>query len=116
MENLKGYDDSVCEFAQCTFNFLDRVVNFSWLFIRISCSLCETREITVFVMYCNNIRNSHFKNKNKTKVIIEKHFCLSIYRLYLVIGSRKFVITETGVYDIPYDENAMSSLIVQSIL
>ena len=57
-----------------------------------------------------------FKNKNKTKVIIEKHFCLSIYRLYLVIGSRKFVITETGVYDIPYDENAMSSLIVQSIL
>ena len=57
-----------------------------------------------------------FKNKNKTKVIIEKHFCLSIYRLYLVIGSRKFVLKEKGVYDIPYDENAMSSLIVQSIL
>ena len=28
-ENLTGYDDVVCEFALCTFNLLDRVVNFS---------------------------------------------------------------------------------------
>ena len=35
VENLTGYDDIVCEFALCTFNLLDRVVNFSWLFIRI---------------------------------------------------------------------------------
>ena len=33
VENLTGYDDIVCEFALCTFNLLDRVVNFSWLFI-----------------------------------------------------------------------------------
>ena len=33
VENLMGYDDIVCEFAMCTFNLLDRVVNFSWLFI-----------------------------------------------------------------------------------
>ena len=26
-ENLTGYDDVVCEFALCTFNLLDRVVN-----------------------------------------------------------------------------------------
>ena len=32
-ENLTGYSDIVCEFALCTFNLLDRVVNFSWLFI-----------------------------------------------------------------------------------
>ena len=29
VENLMGYDDIVCEFAQCTFNLLDGVVDFS---------------------------------------------------------------------------------------
>ena len=29
-EYLTGYNDIVCEFALCTFNLLDRVVNFSW--------------------------------------------------------------------------------------
>ena len=33
VENLTGYDDIVCEFAMCTFNLLDRVLNFSWLLI-----------------------------------------------------------------------------------
>ena len=33
VENLTGYDDIVCEFVLCTFNLLDRLVNFSWLFI-----------------------------------------------------------------------------------
>ena len=33
VENLTGYDDIVCKFALCTFNLLDRVMNFSWLFI-----------------------------------------------------------------------------------
>ena len=33
VKNLTGYDDIVCEFALRTFNLLDRVVNFSWLFI-----------------------------------------------------------------------------------
>ena len=32
VENLTGYYDIVCEFALFTFNLLDRVVNFSWLF------------------------------------------------------------------------------------
>ena len=31
--NLTKYDDVVCVFAKCTFNLLDPVVNFSWLFI-----------------------------------------------------------------------------------
>ena len=33
VENQTGYDGIVCDFAQCTFNFLYRVVNISWLFI-----------------------------------------------------------------------------------
>ena len=33
VENLTGYDDIVCEFALYTCKFLDRVVNFSGLFI-----------------------------------------------------------------------------------
>ena len=33
VENLTGYNDIVCEFALCTFNLHDQVVNFSMLFI-----------------------------------------------------------------------------------
>ena len=33
VENLTGYDDSVCEFALCTFDLLDHVVSFSCLFV-----------------------------------------------------------------------------------
>ena len=33
VESLTRYNDIVCEFALCTFNILDRGVNFSWLFI-----------------------------------------------------------------------------------
>ena len=29
VKNLTGYDDTVCEFALCTFNLLDRVVTFT---------------------------------------------------------------------------------------
>ena len=51
VEILTGCDDTVCEFALCTFNVIDRVVNFSWLFVWIKGSLCATREeITVFVI------------------------------------------------------------------
>ena len=32
-ENLTGFNDIVCEVALCTFNLLDRVVNFCWLSI-----------------------------------------------------------------------------------
>ena len=35
VENPKGYDDIVCDFALCIFNLLDRVLNFWWLFISI---------------------------------------------------------------------------------
>ena len=31
--DLTGYEDIVCELALSTFDFLDQVVNFSWLFI-----------------------------------------------------------------------------------
>ena len=33
MENLTGYDDIVCELALYTFNLLDQILNFFWLFI-----------------------------------------------------------------------------------
>ena len=33
VENLTEYDDIVCEFALCTFNLLDQLVNFSPLLI-----------------------------------------------------------------------------------
>ena len=33
VENLTGYYDAFCKFAQRTFNLLDRVVNFSSLFM-----------------------------------------------------------------------------------
>ena len=33
VQNLTGFDYIFCEFALCTFNLLDRVVNLSWLFI-----------------------------------------------------------------------------------
>ena len=50
VENLTGYNDIVCEFSLCNFTLFDQVVNFSWLFIWIQCSLCATREeITVSV-------------------------------------------------------------------
>ena len=29
VEKLRGYDDVACEFALCTFNLLERLVNFS---------------------------------------------------------------------------------------
>ena len=34
-EKLRGYNDTVCEFVLCTFNLLNRIVNLSWLFIKI---------------------------------------------------------------------------------
>ena len=30
VENLTGYNDIIWEYALCTFNLLDRVMNFSW--------------------------------------------------------------------------------------
>ena len=131
--NLTEYDDIVCEFALCTFTFnlLDRVVNFSWLFIWIWSSLCATREITVFAIVQQHMKYTHSQNMkhtlsqqhmkytlSRTKrkgIIIKRHFCLSFSRLYLFIRSCKLVIIETCTFDITHDESAMSSLIIQSI-
>ena len=33
VKNLTGYNDILCEFVLCSFDLLDRVLNFSWLFI-----------------------------------------------------------------------------------
>ena len=33
VKNLTEYDDIVCEFPLCTFNLLNHLVIFSWLFI-----------------------------------------------------------------------------------
>ena len=35
VKNLTGYNDFVCEFALCTFNSFDRVLNFSWLYMNL---------------------------------------------------------------------------------
>ena len=32
-EKLRGYEDIICQFALCTFNFINRIVNFSWFFM-----------------------------------------------------------------------------------
>ena len=71
------------------------------------------REITVFCYITTTCKVPTFKNKNK--IIIKRHFCLSFPHLYLFIFSYKFVITETCTYKIEHDENAMSLLIIQSI-
>ena len=47
--------------------------------------------------------------------VIKGHFCLWFSFLYQFICSCKFIIIETCVYDIAHGENAMSSLITQSI-
>ena len=39
MEKLMGHDDIFCEFVLCTFNLLDVI----------TCALCATREIIVFI-------------------------------------------------------------------
>ena len=63
--------------------------------------------------FSKNTHGAHFfENKNK---IIKRHFSLSFTLLYPFIRSCKFVITETGAYNIAHDENAMSSLIIQTI-
>ena len=46
---------------------------------------------------------------------IKIHFCLSFSLLYLFICNWIFFILKTGANDIAHDENAMSSLIIQSI-
>ena len=61
VENLTGYDDIVSVFALCTFNLLDRVVNFSWLLY----SLCATREITIFVILQQHIKYTLSRTKIK---------------------------------------------------
>ena len=54
VENLTGYDDIVCKFALCTFKLLDRVVNFSRLFIELNVVYVQ-REKSLYFLYYNNI-------------------------------------------------------------
>ena len=51
VENPTGYNDIGCEFALCTFNLLDRVVNFSWLFNIV----CVQRKKLQYLLYYINI-------------------------------------------------------------
>ena len=54
--NVTGYDAIFCKFALCTCSsheFLDQVMNFSWLFVWLSCSLRAMRE--EYLLYYNNI-------------------------------------------------------------
>ena len=71
--------------------------------------MCNERNI-VFVMLKQQMKYTLSRTK-----IIQRHFCLSFSLLYLFIRSCKFVITETRAFDIAHVENAMSSLIIQSI-
>ena len=63
----------------------------------------KTREITVFV-----ILQEHMKyTPSRTK--------LSLFIPVYIFITCKFVITEARTYNIAHDENALSSLIIQSI-
>ena len=56
MENLTGYDNIVCEFALCTLNILDRVVNeFDVVYVQ--------REKSQHLLYCNNISSKYFQEQ-----------------------------------------------------
>ena len=77
-------------------------------------------EIAVFVMLQQHMKYTRteikenfcsFKNKNKRKSL--RDIFVSFFLLYLFIRSCKFV--KIDAYDIAHDENAMSSLIIQSI-
>ena len=109
MENLTGYDYMAFEFAQCTFNLLDRFVNFP----RLLFSLCAPREITVFVLLHQHMK--YTLQEQKLKKIINRHFCLTFSLSYMFISSCKLFIIETRAYDIAHDENANSSSIIQSV-
>ena len=101
VENLTGHDDIVCEFALCTFNLLDRVVNFSWLLIWIYCSLCAARRSHSICYTTTKYEVHTFKNKNQEAI--------SFSFLYICLFVCKFVIIETRSNDIAHDENSMSS-------
>ena len=103
VENLTEYDDNVSEFAQCTFDLLHRVVNFSWFFMYIK------RNLVLVIL------QEHMKYTLSRTKIKENYFCLSFSLLYLFILSCKFDIIEACAYDITLDGNTMSSLIIQSI-
>ena len=112
VENLTGYDDIVCEFALCTFNIRDRVVNFSWLF-KFNVVYVQRQNHSIY--YTTRTYEVHIlKNKNKRKSLRDI-FVYNFPLLYLFICSCKFVVTEIRTYNIAHDENAMSSLIIQSI-
>ena len=79
-----GYNGIVCDFALCTFNLLDRVVNISWL-------LCEFNVVYVqrqkySICYTTTTCKVHtFKSNKKRKLfrdIFVYHFlfctCLSV--------------------------------------
>ena len=76
VENQTWFNDIVCEFALCAFNFIQ-----PW--ISSGCS-CELNEITSF-LYFSSIWSTRFQEWKWKKIIIKRPFCLSFSLLYLFI-------------------------------
>ena len=113
MENLTRFHDIIYEFTLRFFNLLDQVVNFSWLFIEFSGSLCATREKAVFGLLQKHMKYTLSKTKRWENIIY--HYYFSFSRLYLFIFGWKLVITEKSSYHKAHDQNAMRLVIIQSI-
>ena len=67
------------------------------------------REKSQYLLCYNNVWSTYFQEQKQMK-IIEKNLCLSLFK-----AANLSYIVETRAYDIVHDENAMSSLIIQSI-
>ena len=80
VENLTGYDDIVWEFALCTFHLLDRVVNFSWLFIWFNVVYVQW-EKSQCLLYYNNIWITHFQEQKYKKSLRD----IVVYHLLIYI-------------------------------
>ena len=110
MENLTGYDDVFCEFALCAFNLIGQVVNFFWLLYEFNVVYVQLEKYSI----CCTV-TTYELSRTKIKENHSDAFCLSFSHLYLFLRSCKFAIIETSAYDKAHDQNAMSSLIIQSV-
>ena len=112
LKNLTGYDDIVCEYPLCIRNLIKPWISsgclYEFMYNERNYSILSSSSYTTTTYEAHTWRTKIKKNH-------KGHFCLSFSRLYLFIRGFKFVIIEIRAYDIAHDENAMSSLIIQSI-
>ena len=82
VENLTGYDNIVREFALCTFNLLNQVLNFPWVLYEIKVVYVQQEKYSI----CYNTTTykvQTFKNKNEIKLLRDILFIiLSVISVY----------------------------------